>query len=63
MLRNLCWNLKVLIHYVGMLTHVAMLPGQHAVLKGTSVGDTIQHMWDQEKHHLDTFNKLIPKHR
>ena len=53
----------MLIHYVGMLTHVAMLPGQHAVLKGTSVGDTIQHMWDQEKHHLDTFNKLIPKHR
>jgi len=20
-------------------------------------------MWDQEKHHLDTFNKLIPRHR
>jgi len=37
--------------------------GQHAVLKGSSVGDTIQHMWDQEKHHLETFNKLIPRHR
>ena len=36
---------------------------QHAVLKGSSMGDTIQHMWDQEKHHLATFNKLIPEHR
>lgn len=23
----------------------------------------IRHMWDQEVHHLDTFNKLIAKHR
>ena len=23
----------------------------------------IQHMWDQEKHHLATFDKLIPEHR
>jgi len=37
--------------------------GQHAVLENTSVGGTIQHMWDQEKHHLDTFNKLIPRTR
>jgi len=37
--------------------------GQHAVLENTSVGETIQHMWDQEKHHLDTFNKLIPRTR
>ena len=37
--------------------------GQHAVLKGSNVGDTIQHMWDQEKHHLATFNKLIPETR
>merc|ERR1711915_645459 len=37
--------------------------GQLAVLKNTSVGPTIQHMWDQEKEHLATFNKLIPKHR
>ena len=28
-----------------------------------SVGGTIKHMWDQEKHHLDTFNKYIPKYR
>ena len=37
--------------------------GQHAVLKNTEVGDLIQHMWDQEKHHLSTFNKLIPATR
>ena len=37
--------------------------GQHAVLGGTPVGDTIQHMWDQEKVHLATFNSLIPQHR
>lgn len=37
--------------------------GQHAILKNTEVGDTIQHMWDQEKHHLSTFNKLIPAKR
>ena len=37
--------------------------GQHAVLKNTEVGDTIQHMWDQEKHPLATFNKLIPTTR
>jgi len=38
--------------------------GQYAVLKNdASVGGTIKHMWDQEKHHLDTFNKYIPKYR
>ena len=37
--------------------------GQHAVLGNTPVGDTIQHMWDQEKVHLATFNSLIPQHR
>lgn len=37
--------------------------GQLAVLGNTSVGPLIQHMWDQEKVHLDTFNKLIPQYR
>jgi len=37
--------------------------GQLAVLKDTSVGPTIKHMWEQEKEHLATFNKLIPQHR
>ena len=29
----------------------------------SQVGPMIQHMWDQEKHHLATFDKLIPEHR
>ena len=33
------------------------------MLGNTPVGDTIQHMWDQEKVHLATFNSLIPHHR
>ena len=39
------------------------MAGQYAVLRNSSVGDLIQHMWDQEKHHLATFNKLLPQHR
>ena len=37
--------------------------GQLAVLGNTSVGPIIKHMWEQEKEHLDTFNKLIPQYR
>ena len=37
--------------------------GQLAVLGKTDVGPLIQHMWDQEKEHLATFNKYVPKYR
>ena len=37
--------------------------GQMAVLGKTDVGPLIQHMWDQEKHHLATFERLIPEYR
>ncbi|XP_030840093.1 5-demethoxyubiquinone hydroxylase, mitochondrial [Strongylocentrotus purpuratus] len=37
--------------------------GQLAVLKNTSVGPLIQEMWDQEKHHKETFERLIPERR
>ncbi len=40
--------------------------GQHAVLSKTSdkkTADLIQHMWDQEKHHLATFERYLPKYR
>lgn len=37
--------------------------GQLAVLGNTPVGPVIKHMWEQEKEHLDTFNKLIPQYR
>ncbi|XP_008214835.1 5-demethoxyubiquinone hydroxylase, mitochondrial isoform X2 [Nasonia vitripennis] len=36
--------------------------GQMAVLGNTSVGPTIQHMWDQEKVHRQKFEELIKKH-
>nr|CAB3232999.1 ubiquinone biosynthesis protein COQ7 homolog [Phallusia mammillata] len=37
--------------------------GQMFVLGKTEVGPTIQHMWDQEKFHLKTFNEFITKYR
>ncbi|XP_078490895.1 NADPH-dependent 3-demethoxyubiquinone 3-hydroxylase, mitochondrial-like [Ciona intestinalis] len=37
--------------------------GQMAVLGKTDVGPTIQHMWDQEKDHLQTFTNMISEHR
>ena len=38
--------------------------GQMAVLgKDPKLGPLIQHMWDQEKHHLATFNDYLPKYR
>ena len=29
----------------------------------SSVGNLIQHMWDQEKEHKKTFDELLPKYR
>lgn len=37
--------------------------GQMAVLGRSKSGPLIQKMWDQEKEHLDIFNKLMPKYR
>ena len=38
--------------------------GQIAIFgKNSKIGKTIQHMADQEKEHIDTFEKLIIKHR
>ena len=37
--------------------------GQLAVLGKTSVGPVIKHMWDQEKIHLELFEKLAKEHR
>ena len=37
--------------------------GQLAVLGRTSVGPIIQEMYEQEMHHLRTFEKLMPEHR
>ena len=32
-------------------------------MKGTPQGDVIQEMYEQEKKHLDEFNRLLPKYR
>lgn len=37
--------------------------GQLAVLKNAPSAPTIRHMAEQEQAHLDTFNRLLPKHR
>lgn len=37
--------------------------GQMAVLGRTKVGPKIKEMWEQEKHHRETFEKLIQRHR
>ncbi|CAG8760532.1 9509_t:CDS:2 [Gigaspora margarita] len=38
--------------------------GQMAVLGGDKkVGPVIQEMWEQEKHHLRTFDEMIPRYR
>ena len=37
--------------------------GQLVMLKDKEVVPLIQHMWDQEKHHLATFEKLMPEKR
>ncbi|XP_022091384.1 5-demethoxyubiquinone hydroxylase, mitochondrial-like [Acanthaster planci] len=37
--------------------------GQMAILGKTSVGSVIQEMWDQEKHHRETFERLVPERR
>lgn len=38
--------------------------GQYAILKrDPRLKPLIRHMWDQEVHHLETFNKLVAKHR
>lgn len=37
--------------------------GQYAVLRNTADGPLIKEMWEQEKVHLDTFNKLVHHYR
>ncbi|XP_071477013.1 5-demethoxyubiquinone hydroxylase, mitochondrial-like [Diadema antillarum] len=51
------------VDHAGELGADRIYAGQMAVLKNTSVGPLIQEMWDQEKHHKETFERLIPQHR
>lgn len=53
------------VNQAGELGANQIYRGQYFVLSRTdpAVKETIQHMWDQEIHHLATFDKLIAKHR
>lgn len=49
------------VDHAGEYGAARIYEGQLAVLGKGAVGDTIRHMKEQEQHHLDTFNKLIPE--
>ncbi|XP_012231521.1 5-demethoxyubiquinone hydroxylase, mitochondrial isoform X1 [Linepithema humile] len=51
------------VDHAGELGADRIYAGQMAVLGNTSVGPTIQHMWDQEKRHRAKFEELIRKYR
>lgn len=51
------------VDHAGELGANKIYEGQMAILGKTSVGPVIQEMWEQEKYHKATFDKLIPKHR
>ncbi|EDV25861.1 5-demethoxyubiquinone hydroxylase, mitochondrial [Trichoplax sp. H2] len=51
------------VDHAGELGADRIYAGQLAVLGKTPVGPVIKKMWEQEKEHLQTFEKLIPDHR
>ncbi|CAI4231187.1 unnamed protein product [Auanema sp. JU1783] len=50
------------VDHAGELGADRIYAGQMAVLNGSSVGSIIQKMWDEEKEHLDTMERLAVKH-
>ncbi|XP_014790276.1 5-demethoxyubiquinone hydroxylase, mitochondrial [Octopus bimaculoides] len=51
------------VDHAGELGADRIYAGQYAVLKKTSVGSLIKEMWEEEKHHRETFEKLMVQHR
>ncbi|CUS08230.1 unnamed protein product [Tuber aestivum] len=52
------------VNQAGELGANLIYEGQYSILKrDPRLKPLIRHMWDQEVHHLDTFNKLVAKHR
>ncbi|XP_071131511.1 5-demethoxyubiquinone hydroxylase, mitochondrial-like [Mytilus edulis] len=51
------------VDHAGELGADRIYQGQLAILGNTSVGPVIKEMWEDEKIHLETFNKLIVQHR
>jgi|UniRef100_A0AC35FKE8 ubiquinone biosynthesis monooxygenase Coq7 len=53
----------VRVDHAGELGADRIYAGQMAVLdKNSSLGDIIKKMWDEEKEHLDTMERLVAKH-
>lgn len=53
----------VRVDHAGELGADRIYAGQMAILGKTSVGPTINHMWEQEKEHRQKFESLINKYR
>lgn len=51
------------VDHAGELGADRIYAGQMAVLGRTSTGPTIQHMWDQEKEHLQKFEQIVADKR
>ncbi|ELT96307.1 hypothetical protein CAPTEDRAFT_101503, partial [Capitella teleta] len=51
------------VDHAGEFGATRIYAGQIAVLGKTEVGPVLDHMLEQEKVHLGTFEKLIPEHR
>lgn len=61
--RRILYDRILRVDHAGELGADRIYAGQMAVLGKTNVGPIIQEMWDQEKHHLQTFEQLLPKYR
>lgn len=51
------------VDHAGELGADRIYAGQYAVLKNTPVGPLIKEMWEEEKHHKATFDKLMAERR
>lgn len=51
------------INHAGELGADRIYAGQYAILGKTPVGPTLEHMWEQEKHHRSEFESLIREYR
>lgn len=51
------------VDHAGELGADKIYAGQHAVLGKTSVGPLIKEMWEEEKHHRETFERLMAERR
>ncbi len=51
------------VDHAGEYGAVRIYEGQLSVLGGSEAAPVIEHMAEQERRHLETFNKLIPEHR